>query len=343
MIPRITRGASAYGALHYDHGPGRRDEHENPHRVAGSLFDGSWKQRAHSIDQHIKNTRPEITKPIVRTSLRLAPEDRKLTDREWRKVAETYVEKMGFRECPWEAVRHADDHIHLTVSRITWDGRVVDQRQNYVAAQRAVRVIEREHGLVNAAERYRSGPDGGAQLSRNDDPAAVKVVLRERLTAAERASDGTRAGYEAALSAHGVRARANVSKPTEKNPQGRMNGYSYCLDEHTDATGVPVWFKGSQLGKGYGWTATAQRLERVAQEPRGIERPAQPKAEASSASAQRPASLEEVRRWAKERAAVVGEKQAQQEAARMWAQQSAHDRERRRAEREKGREQERER
>lgn len=263
MIPRITRGGSAYGALHYDHGPGRRDEHENAHKVAGTVGGRTWKERAHAIDQHIKTTRPEITKPIVRTSLRLAQEDRKLTDKEWRQVAERYADRMGFKDCPWEAVRHADDHIHLTISRVTWDGKVIDQRDNYKNAQTVVRGIEKKHDLINAAERYRR--TGQAEISRNDY-APKKEALRDRITAAERASDGTRSSYESELSKRNVQYRANVSKPTEKNPDGKMNGYSYGERDHRDAQGEQVWFKGSQLGREHGWTATEKRLaERAAQ------------------------------------------------------------------------------
>lgn len=270
MIPRITRGSSAYGALHYDHGPGRRDEHRNPHKVAGNVAGRTWRERSYAIDDHVKRTNPKLTNPIIRTSLRIAPEDRNLTDREWRQVATEYVEKMGFSEAPWEAVRHADDHIHLTMSRAKWDGTVVDQWKDKLRAQEAVRGIERNHKLVDASKRYdRDLP----QVSGNDRERATrlseksgrkidpeKVQLRSRITEAERSSNGTREGFEAELKRRGVHYRANVSRPTERNPEGRMNGYSYGLDGHQDKAGDQVWFKGSGLGKQYGWKQQQERL-----------------------------------------------------------------------------------
>ena len=271
MIPRITRGTSGYGALSYDHGPGRRDEHTNAHKVGGNIAGSSWKQRASAMDDHVSRMQPKLTKPIIRTSLRLAPEDRALTDKEWRSIAEQYVEKMGYGSSPWEAVRHADDHIHLTMSRVRWDGTVVDQWQDKNRAQRAVRGIERDHGLIDASRRYnRDVP----QLSRNDVERAQRASelsgrsvdpekrqLRDRVSAAEKASGGTRAGFERELTEQGVMFRANVSGPTERNPHGKMNGYSYRLPGHTDADGQPVWFKASKLGQRYGWAQTERRLE----------------------------------------------------------------------------------
>ena len=273
MIPRITRGTSGYGALSYDHGPGRRDEHTNAHKVGGNIAGSSWKQRASAMDDHVSRMQPKLTKPIIRTSLRLAPEDRSLTDKEWRSIAEQYVQKMGYENSPWEAVRHADDHIHLTMSRVRWDGTVVDQWQDKNRAQRAVRGIERDHRLIDASRRYnRDVP----QLSRNDVERAQRATelsgrsvdpekrqLRDRVSAAEKASGGTRAGFEHELTEQGVLFRANVSGPTERNPHGKMNGYSYRLPGHTDAEGQPVWFKASKLGQRYGWAQTERRLEQM--------------------------------------------------------------------------------
>ena len=270
MIPRITRGSSAYGAMSYDHGPGRYEEHRNPHKVAGNVAGRSWKDRSAAIDSHVQRMHPKLTNPIIRTSLRIAPEDRRLTDREWREVANEYVSKMGFSGAPWEAVRHADDHIHLTMSRVNWDGSTVDQWKDKTRAQGAVRAIEQRHGLIDASRRYnRDVP----QLSRNDRERAEresrqsgrprtpeKAQLRERIDDAHLACDGSRQSFEAELHRRGVTPRANISKPTERHPDGKMNGYSYGLSDHSDSDGQPVWFKGSDLGQKYGWKQTSERL-----------------------------------------------------------------------------------
>ncbi|QHE74531.1 MULTISPECIES: relaxase/mobilization nuclease domain-containing protein [unclassified Rhodococcus (in: high G+C Gram-positive bacteria)] len=266
MIPRISKGSSAYGALAYDHGPGRRDEHENAHKVAGNVPGRTWKDRARVMDEHAKTARGEVAKPLHRTSLRISESDRKLTDREWKQVANEYVERMGFDKCPWEATRHADDHIHITVSRVQWDGKLAKTSHDYAKAQAASRQIERTHGLEDASRKYnRERPEvskGERESAERRSVRPEREQLRDKLTAAERASDGTRASYEQKLTEQGVHYRANVSKTT-----GRVSGYSYGLEGHTTAaTGEAnaareqVWFKGSQLGGQFSWNKTQTRL-----------------------------------------------------------------------------------
>jgi hypothetical protein len=261
VTPRISKGRSASGAMRYDHSKGRREEHVNAHRIGGTVPGRAWQARAHTIDEHARTMRPELAgRHVHRTALRLAPEDRRLTDKEWRVVAEEYVERMGFKDCPWEATRHADDHIHITVSRVQWDGELALDSHDFARAQTVVRGLEREHGLIDASQRYdRDHP----QVSHGEKESAGRrqvVPEREQLRAAVRAaehwSQGTCEGFEAELERHGVRAAANVSKTT-----GRVSGYKYGIEGHTDKQGEQVWFKGSQLGRENSWAKTWERIE----------------------------------------------------------------------------------
>ncbi|WP_454837002.1 relaxase/mobilization nuclease domain-containing protein [Rhodococcus qingshengii] len=259
MIPRISKGSSAYGALSYDHGKGRRDEHENPHKVAGNVPGRTWRERAKAIDNHARTARADVVKPLHRTSLRVSETDRKLTDREWKQVANEYIERMGFDKCPWEATRHADDHIHITVNRVQWDGKLANTSHDYAKAQAASRKIEKTHGLEDASRKFkRERPEvskGEKESAARRQVKPEREQLRDKLDTAERTSDGTRASYEEKLTEQGVKHRANVSKTT-----GRVSGYSYGLDGHKDASNEQVWMKGSQLGKDYSWNQTEKRL-----------------------------------------------------------------------------------
>lgn len=263
MIPRITKGTSAARCLEYDHGPGRRDEHRNPHKVAGSVAGRDWRERGRVIDAHTRAARDEVAKPIHRTALRIAGTDRRLSDAEWKQVATTYVAAMGFAACPWEATRHADDHIHLTISRVQWDGELAGDGHDYARAQAVCRDLERSHGLSNAAARYhRDRPQickGERESAQRRGVVPEKDRLREKILAAEGRSHGDRASFEAALTGQGVAHRANVAPST-----GRVSGYSYHLEGHQDPAGEAVWMKGSQLGKEFSWTRTQHRLNTVA-------------------------------------------------------------------------------
>lgn len=290
MIPRISKGSSAYGALSYDHGKGRRDEHENPHKVAGNVPGRTWRERAKAIDNHARTARPDVVKPLHRTSLRVSETDRKLTDREWKQVANEYVERMGFEKCPWEATRHADDHIHITVNRVQWDGKLASTSHDYAKAQAASRKIEKTHGLEDASRKFRRERP---EVSKGEKESATRrqvkperEQLRDKIHAAERTSNGTRASYEEKLTEQGVKHRANISKTT-----GRVSGYSYGLDGHTASPKgdksqpqEQVWFKGSQLGRDYSWNKTQARLAERQQEVSRPDRQAQGDRQGSAVS-----------------------------------------------------------
>lgn len=259
MIAKCTKGRSVHGALAYDVGPGRAEEHRNPHQVAGNVAGRSWRERAYAMDEHARSARPDVARPVHRTALRLADDDRRLTDKEWRQVAERYVKEMGFQDCPWTAMRHGEEHVHVTVSRVRWDGRLASDAHDFRRSHQAARSIERAHGLVDASER--SNParpqvqSGERARAERTGEAAPRDTLRERLDQALSESAGTREGYEAAMSGSGVRFVANEAKT------GRMNGYRYGLTGHNDASGEQVWFKGSQLGRDFTWSATQRRLD----------------------------------------------------------------------------------
>ncbi|MEE1784169.1 hypothetical protein PUR71_14865 [Streptomyces sp. SP17BM10] len=260
MIAKITKGKRASGALLYDFGPGRRDEHERPRVIAGTV-PGTPRQIARIIDHH---TRPSgIKTPIWRCSLSLPDEDGVLTDRKFAAIAEAYVGRMGFGGCPWVAVRHGDDHIHLTVSRVGWDRRTVDDHGDYLKSMPIVRALEREHGLVDAgALSNRTAPQVSGQeraaSQRRGAAEPERLQIRAAVWAARDAAAGRgRAVFEQLLTEAGVEYRANVAST------GRMNGYSFSLPSWTDAEGEQVWVTASKTAKDLAW----QKLRPVLDPP----------------------------------------------------------------------------
>ncbi|MGW3202389.1 relaxase/mobilization nuclease domain-containing protein [Streptomyces sp. NPDC001118] len=257
MIANITKGRKAVGALVYDFGPGRRDEHVNPRIVAGNVT-GTPLQVARMLD-HTARQRPDITAPIWRCSLSLPDEDGILPDAQWADIADKFIAEMGFGSAPWVAVRHGDDHIHLTVSRVDWSGQLLTDRWDYRRAREAADLLEEEHGLVRARDRFR---EEGPQVRNNEleasnrrrGPDATVPPEREELRRIVRevrdASRGLgRDAFESGLADAGVGFRANVAST------GRMNGYSFTLEGWTDGTGAQVWVPASKVAKDLRWAA----------------------------------------------------------------------------------------
>ncbi|GAA1500730.1 hypothetical protein GCM10009760_62670 [Kitasatospora kazusensis] len=259
MIAKITKGKKASGAIRYDFGPGRRDEHENARVLAGSV-PGTPRQVARLIDHH---TRPSgIAKPIWRASLSLPDEDGVLSDERFAAIATAYVERMGYGGCPWVVVRHGDDHVHITVSRVGWDRRTVDDHGDYLKSMPIVRALEREHGLVDAgALSNRRAPQvSGQERAASERRGAVepeRLVIRAAVAEAVAAAAGRgRPAFEAELRQRGVDFRANESKTT-----GRMNGYSFSVPAWTDAEGGQVWVTASKTAKDFAWQKLGPVLE----------------------------------------------------------------------------------
>jgi hypothetical protein len=70
-----------------------------------------------------------VRKPVFHSSLSAALTDQ-VTAEQWATLAQAYLERLGYRDCPWVAIRHRDthhDHVHLIASRIDGHGRAAEK------------------------------------------------------------------------------------------------------------------------------------------------------------------------------------------------------------------------
>ncbi|MFV8279839.1 relaxase/mobilization nuclease domain-containing protein [Mycobacteroides abscessus] len=303
MIAKITHGRSASQALAYDHGPGRADEHVNPHRVAGNIAGRDWRVRAHTMQRFVaahQTTRQDRQQNIrardgqsragkgergvYRVALANPSTDRVLSDREWRQIADKFVARFSGRDGadmgPWEATRHDAHHIHLTISKYGYDGSRMSESHDYRRVAQICRELEAEHGLTNAAAR--SGR-GSGRVRADKEHAARAASRGEPPRAAQRDRDWLRETVGEVLKDGGgiedLRA-AGVDVKLNQASTGRVSGISYsrARDEqdrqgdhgvHRDGgeQGEQIWFKGSQLGKAYSWNQVREHLEHQQRAP----------------------------------------------------------------------------
>ena len=270
MIASITRGKDAGALGVYLHGPGRHNEHAYNNRVHGMVIAGSVAvtdptkpgQWVANMRRAYKG-RDDVARPVWQCSLRTAPEDRRLSDTEWADAAQTFAERLGFAEHPWVAVRHADDHIHLAVSRVAHDGRVWQGQHDYRHAQTARRELEATYGLAQTATHRTVASErtditqvkpGEYRMYTEAGHAAPRVVLAESVLAAANTTAGQgRAAFEAELTDRGVQFMVNQAAT------GTVSGYRFAV--HTDDAGEPVWFKASQLDKKLAWRQLSRVVE----------------------------------------------------------------------------------
>jgi len=273
VIAKITRGGSARGLAEYLHGPGRADEHtwRNEKGVTfagGKVIAGTvpladpakgkgWAkdfQVAHSL-------RPGVTKNVWHCSLRAAPTDRRLSDAEWTQIGHRMAAGMGYAEHPWVLVRHADDHVHIAVSRVSHEGTVWKGSHDRYAVRPIMREVEARHGLVQVPD-VQQAPGPQTRLSQGEHRRAQRTSevpgraeLAITVRAARDLAAGTgRVGFETELDRAGVSWRVNVAST------GRVSGYSFATGE-MDTAGVPVAFTASQLDRGLSWAKLGPVLD----------------------------------------------------------------------------------
>ncbi|MFG2094656.1 relaxase/mobilization nuclease domain-containing protein [Streptomyces sp. NPDC048612] len=267
MVPKIRRGGRTHGLLVYLYGPGKRDEHIDPHLV------GSWDGfapdpgRDTSLDPDPKATLARLTaaldlrvkqagdrapaKHVWHCSVRTDPGDRMLTDAEWNTVAQRLVAATGIAPegdpdgCRWIAVRHADDHIHILATLVRGDLRRPRMNYDFKKAQAECRRIEKEWGLrrlnpgdgtgskaPTSAERFKAERTGRPEPSRETLREAVRQALAGAATEEE---------FFTRLREAGLRVRVRTA------PSGDAIGYNVALPGDRNRDGEPVWFPGSKL------------------------------------------------------------------------------------------------
>nr|WP_308042244.1 mobilization protein [Streptomyces sp. 8L] len=266
----MSTGDRSRGLLSYLFGPGRRNEHTDPHIVAAFAMPGindpgrvpldqhhnTLSELADYLDQPVKLREQRLGKKVPQhvwhCPVRTAPGDRYLTDDEWGEVARRIVHATGIAEhgddtaCRWIAVRHADDHIHIMATSVREDGRRPRNKRDGQRAQAECRRIEAELGL----RRLKSGdgtapktPTGAevAEAERQGRHQTARQWLREHAYAAAAAATDEDE-YFAVLTALGVNVRHRIGPKT-----GEKTGYSLAAPGDTDSKGEPVFYSGSAL------------------------------------------------------------------------------------------------
>ncbi|MFB7740378.1 relaxase/mobilization nuclease domain-containing protein [Streptomyces sp. NPDC056112] len=264
--------------LHYLYGPGKRDEHVDPHLVAA--WDPYIEDPARSPGMALTDLALILDAPVhallgkkpakhvYHVAVRNPPEDRQLTDQEWARVARELMHAAGIdpydddQGCRWVAVRHADDHIHIVATVARQDGRQPNLRQDIVRMHDVARRFEVEFGL----RRLTHGDKTARKWSKTGEAEkatrrGLQETARETLQRAVReaaAAATSDADFFARLGAAGVRVQQRIA------PDGNVTGYSVALPGDRDGRQQPVWFSGSRLAADLSLPRVRERWQQAA-------------------------------------------------------------------------------
>ena len=285
MIGKICPlGQDVAGLIRYLYGPGRREEHTDPHIIAGyrppADLEPPLRANGSRDFRHLSGLlrlphdalgKWGYAKPVWHCPMRAAPDDSLLSDAEWADIAQDVMHRTGL--CPrgqeddavrWIAIRHGPEHIHLVAMLARQDRtrpRIVNERYR---VRDACLAAEQRYGLRSTAPADRTAPRRPTRAEtgkavRHGYGEAPRTTLRRNVSTAA-ASAGSAKEFFAKLDQAGmlVRLRYSVTNP------GQVTGYAVALPGDTARNGEPVWYGGGKLAADLSWPKLTQRWTRPA-------------------------------------------------------------------------------
>jgi len=266
VIGKALRGNNARRLLYYLYGPGRANEHADPHLIAGfsdpadlepeRRRDGSrdFRRLAGLLEQPLAALAgPGFDRPVWHCAIRAAPGDRILSDAEWEKVAARVMDRTGLAPLDddlgvrWVAVRHAADHVHLVVTLARQDGTRPRIWNDFYRVREACLAAEQDLGLRTTAPADRTAARRATraeteQSARQGWDEPPRVMLRRAVSTAA-AGAGNEREFLARLQQAGllVRLRRSTTEPDA------VTGYTVGLAHHTSRDGGVIWYGGGKL------------------------------------------------------------------------------------------------
>jgi hypothetical protein len=240
MITRPIKGRGFRGLLDY------LAEPEHSRLLGGNMQGGSPRELAHEFG-FVRRQRPGVRRAVAHMFLRPAPGEF-FSDSQWQSIAGYFLSGMGFDESPHVLYLHAEPHphIHIVASRITYDGKVVSDSNDYARASVLLRNIERQYGLrvVPTHPEIAAPSLGDYGRSRRTQLPPLKTRLQEILGSIDYPL--TLSAYLDHLHRQGVTLLPNLART------GHVSGISYVYEGRV--------MKASDLGRDLSWAALRNRL-----------------------------------------------------------------------------------
>jgi len=202
----------------------------------------------------LSTTNAWCDRPALHVIMRLA-DDEGRSPREWREIMTAYREGMGMDQTPYLAVSHGPGHVHLIISRVQFDGRVLRLDYSHMRSREVTDRLEERFRL----ERVRDHPRGWKSLTRAEyersarrETPPERTSVASRVAEAIRTGDGSMEAFVRELDRRGITARVNQSPTT-----ARIHGVSF--EDREARPGERCRYKGSELGQP--WRTLGRAIE----------------------------------------------------------------------------------
>lgn len=210
------------------------------------------------VDAFMDSFRPYLeanrrtTNTVFQVSLNPSPEDR-LTDGQFRDIAQEYMERMGYGNQPYIVFKHKDisrEHLHIVSLRVDEQGRKINDSHEYDQSMSVLRELERKYDLHPSVKGHELTDREGLQkvnYSEGNVKQQISFVVRSCLRNYKCSSYGE---FRTLLERFNVSVEERTGIVDGRNYAGVIYG---ALTDDGYGTGTP--FKSSKIGKDVGYNA----------------------------------------------------------------------------------------
>jgi len=182
MIAIQKIGRNFLGALNYNL---KKLYHADPKKRAELLESNFTSIDSRMIQQElrlVRSLRPNLNRYVYHTSLNFSKED-SLDNGELLAIAQDYLRESGYTNNQYLIFRHYDadhPHIHLLVNRITFDGDVVSDSNNYKKSEAVLRKLEHQYNLITVEQSNRRTieSNSGIAVERGNNISAEPYIVK---------------------------------------------------------------------------------------------------------------------------------------------------------------------
>ena len=259
MIAKISHGGSLYGVLAYNQ---IKVDELHADVLFGNRIIEPPGDKPYTIEHISRSFGDYLTanrkteKPILHISLNPDPKDC-VTEEQFIKLAEQYMQRMGFGDQPYIVYRHNDigrEHLHIVSVRVDETGRAISDSYEHERSMKVCRELEQQFNLTPATKKeWKEGlPLSPVDYEGGNLKGQLAGVIRPIAREWRFQSLGE---YRAVLSLYGI------SMDEVKGEYGgrEYHGLSYsATDKDGNKVGKP--FKSSVFGKEAGIAALEKRM-----------------------------------------------------------------------------------
>lgn len=250
MTANMIKGRGFRGALRYNL---EKVEKGVAEVLSHSFVEVSEKMIMKEI-QIVRMLKPNLQKYFYHTSINFPPSEN-LSNERMNEIGNEYLKSAGFDQHQFILFRHRDaehPHLHILVNRISYDGKVLSDSNDFARTEKILRELEMRYNLkqvISSKQALKRAvtKDELEMMKRTQSPShktQLQKIVNGVMSTKPRTSCSE---FIQALQKHGIDVRFNVASTRY------VSGVSYSYKN--------MIVTGSKLGNDFKWTTLKNKLD----------------------------------------------------------------------------------